>query len=313
VAGSKFYRRQPGVGWLVALIAVPLLLAFIGWGASHRSDREVSVAAPTVAPTATLAAPSTTRAVDAGGRFGAMAIVRTGNGFSLTGEVPDEGLKTMLPGSIRQAMPGAAIVDHLTVAPGVKAPDFGGLGGLFGAAVDIRDFSARLVGDTVTLTGTANTPDDKAAAEASAKETWPNALVVNDIQVGGASTPPAPAPAGSCVADLSGLLTTPITFDTNGSTLGSTSQQVLAQIAAKAKGCPDAKLTVTGYTDNTGNDAINVPLSASRAKAVVAVLISDGVAGTDVTSSGAGAAKPVADNDTAAGRAQNRRVEITVG
>ena len=52
-------------------------------------------------------------------------------------------------------MPGARIVDNLTVKPGVKGPEFSGLGGLFGAAMDIPGFSVKLDGDTVTLTGTA--------------------------------------------------------------------------------------------------------------------------------------------------------------
>ena len=86
----------------------------------------------------------------------------------------------------------------------------------------------------------------------------------------------------------------------------------MAQIADRAKACPDAKLAVTGYTDNTGGDAVNAPLSARRAKSVADGLVSDGVAAAGVTSSGAGAANPVADNGTPAGRAKNRRVEIIV-
>jgi peptidoglycan-binding protein ArfA len=300
----------------VAAVAVPLLLALIGWGAAHRSERNADVAAPPAPPAATSAASSTAQAASAAAHFGAMSITRTGNGFSLAGEVPDQGLKTMLPDSIRQAMPGAVIADDLTVKPGVTAPDFGGLGGLFGAAVDIRGFRADLVGDTVTLTGTASSAEDKAAAESSAKATWPKALLVNDIQVTGASAsspPPAPVAGGSCKANVSALLKTSITFDTNGSALGSNTQRQLAQIAATAKACPAAKFTVTGFTDDTGTDAINVPLSTSRAEAVANALVSDGITASSVTTSGAGAAHPVADNGTPAGRAQNRRVEIAVG
>ena len=69
---------------------------------------------------------------------------------------------------------------------------------------------------------------------------------------------------------------------------------------------------MVGFTDNTGTDAINIPLSANRAKAVADYLVSQGLAGDHVTSSGSGSADPIAGNDTAEGRAQNRRVEITV-
>jgi peptidoglycan-binding protein ArfA len=307
---SRFYRRRPGIGWLLALIAVPLLLALIGWGVSDRSAGGVDRALPSVPPSA---APT----ADAGGRFGAMSIVRTGNGFTMTGELPDEGLKTSLPATIRQAMPGANVVDDLTVTPGVKAPEIAGLGSLFGSALEIPGFGAKLVGDTVTLTGTAPSQEAKAAAESAAKVTWPNVPVVNDIRVTGASAPAqAPGAGGTCStlqADINGLLTTPITFDTAGSTLTPGSQRLVGRIADKVKACPGVKLTVTGYTDNTGSDSINVPLSAGRAKSVADQLVSDGVAASGVTSSGAGAANPVADNGTLAGRAQNRRVEITVG
>jgi peptidoglycan-binding protein ArfA len=101
-------------------------------------------------------------------------------------------------------------------------------------------------------------------------------------------------------------LRTPITFDTNGFTLQPSSTRLLGQIADEIKACPGTKITVVGYTDDRGADAVNVPLSASRAKSVADALVSDGVAG--VTSRGAGAAKPVDGNDTPAGRAQNRIV-----
>ena len=86
----------------------------------------------------------------------------------------------------------------------------------------------------------------------------------------------------------------------------------MSQVAEKLKACPASNVAVDGYTDNTGNDAINIPLSGNRAKSVADYLISQGVAGDHVTSKGFGSADPVATNDTVAGRAQNRRVVITV-
>ena len=66
-----------------------------------------------------------------------------------------------------------------------------------------------------------------------------------------------------------------------------------------------------GYTDNTGNDGINLPLSENRAKSVYNYLTSCGVkAGQFKNIQGFGSSNPVADNTTAAGRQQNRRVEV---
>ncbi|MCW2557577.1 MAG: hypothetical protein JWP55_1541, partial [Mycobacterium sp.] len=119
-------------------------------------------------------------------------------------------------------------------------------------------------------------------------------------------------PCSTLQADVSALLRTPINFSTDGSTLAPESRQLVSQIAGKLNACPDVKVAVAGYTDSSGNDAINLPLSASRAKAVADGLVSDGVAAGAVTSRGAGSADPLADNGTPEGRAQNRRVEITV-
>ncbi|MET0474849.1 MAG: OmpA family protein [Mycobacterium sp.] len=317
----RFYRRPPGIGWVVALVTVPLLLALIGWAASNGSRETVGFATPSVDAGAspTTVSSSTLPPAAPGARFGAMSIVRSGNGFTLTGELPDASLKASLAESLQQAMPGAKIVDQLTVKPGVRGPEFAGLGGLFGAALDIPGFSAKFDGDTVTLTGTASSLVAKASAESAATATWPNVTVANDIQVVTGSAAPAappPAPAGVCAtlqADVDGLLKSPITFDTNGFSLTPDSGRLVGQVADRIKACPGTKITVVGYTDDSGSAGVNVPLSASRAKSVADALISDGVAASVVTSRGAGSANPAAGNDTPAGRAKNRRVEITVG
>ena len=147
----------------------------------------------------------------------------------------------------------------------------------------------------------------------------------NNIEVIGdacTAAPPAPAPAPApaklavraprCRPTSPRLLKTPINFQTDGFTLTPASQQQLTQIADKLKACPDPKVSVVGHTDSSGNDAINIPLSNNRAKAVADYLISQGVAGDRVTSKGVGSAEPIASNDTPAGMAQNRRTDITV-
>lgn len=68
---------------------------------------------------------------------------------------------------------------------------------------------------------------------------------------------------------------------------------------------------VVGHTDNVGGDATNLALSQRRADAVVAYLASKGVPAANLSAKGEGEAKPIADNATAEGRQQNRRMEIT--
>ncbi len=141
-------------------------------------------------------------------------------------------------------------------------------------------------------------------------------VTVPSVSVPSVSVPAVAAPAASCdqlqatiTKDLAGP---PIKFITDGYALDPSDSAVLDPIAAAIKACPTAKITVIGHTDNTGNDAINNPLSANRAKAVADYLVSQGVAADAVNSRGAGSAEPVASNDTEEGRAQNRRTEIKV-
>ncbi|OJU56126.1 MAG: hypothetical protein BGN96_14960 [Bacteroidales bacterium 45-6] len=103
-----------------------------------------------------------------------------------------------------------------------------------------------------------------------------------------------------------------ILFPTNSSTLSSASKTALDNFATSLVNNPDTDVKIYGHTDNTGSDAINNPLSEKRAAAVYGYLTQRGVAGTRLASQGMGATQPVADNSTASGRTQNRRVEVYI-
>ena len=86
----------------------------------------------------------------------------------------------------------------------------------------------------------------------------------------------------------------------------------LARLSGVILAHPGLKLRIEGYTDSTGSEAFNLKLSGQRADEVRAFLVQQGLSPEDVTSTGMGQANPVASNDTAVGRKQNRRVEIIV-
>jgi outer membrane protein OmpA-like peptidoglycan-associated protein len=87
---------------------------------------------------------------------------------------------------------------------------------------------------------------------------------------------------------------------------------VLEEIAGVLKDDPEWKLTVSGHTDNVGGDAYNLDLSKRRAAAVKQALVAQyHVAPERLSTDGFGASRPVDTNDTLAGRARNRRVELT--
>ncbi len=103
-----------------------------------------------------------------------------------------------------------------------------------------------------------------------------------------------------------------ILFATNSSTLNTASQGALTSFAQSLINNPDTDVQIQGHTDNTGNDAINNPLSEKRAKSVYSYLNSKGVQGARMSYHGLGSTVPVVDNSTAANRAQNRRVEVYI-
>lgn len=116
---------------------------------------------------------------------------------------------------------------------------------------------------------------------------------------------------GSFTKDVSGILrSNPITFTSGGTGLTGSSQQTVNAVAAALKKCDTMAAVVTGFTDNTGSAEANRQVSAQRAATVRNALVAAGVPASRVGSVGAGAERPIADNGTEGGRAQNRRVEI---
>ncbi|HEU4471445.1 MAG TPA: OmpA family protein [Flavisolibacter sp.] len=108
-----------------------------------------------------------------------------------------------------------------------------------------------------------------------------------------------------------GFVTFHINFATNSSTLGADAGDVVDQIVGLLQADPTLKLSIEGHTDNTGTAANNLTLSTNRAKAVMkAVERKMTVTPGRLKFKGWGQTKPVADNATAEGKAQNRRVEI---
>jgi outer membrane protein OmpA-like peptidoglycan-associated protein len=102
-----------------------------------------------------------------------------------------------------------------------------------------------------------------------------------------------------------------VNFETGKSELTAESQTILDGVASSLVANEEIKVRVGGHTDNTGSAAVNKRLSQARAESVRQYLISKGVAADRLTAQGYGPSKPIASNKTTAGRAQNRRVELT--
>ncbi len=105
----------------------------------------------------------------------------------------------------------------------------------------------------------------------------------------------------------SGLL-----FTTGSATLSPASRSALQAFSESSNRNALTKIKIVGHTDNTGSDRINEPLSVNRAKSVYAYLTKLGIAADRMSYSGVGSTEPIASNDTASGRKENRRVEVYI-
>ncbi len=103
-----------------------------------------------------------------------------------------------------------------------------------------------------------------------------------------------------------------VLFDTGKYNLRPAAREKLARISGIVLSHPGLKLEVEGHTDSVGSEDFNQKLSEQRAASVLSYLTGSGIPTTAVTSKGFGKTMPVASNDTAAGRQQNRRVELVV-
>lgn len=234
----------------------------------------------------------------------------------------------------RYALPATAFLTFALAAafvPFMKATVDAGLAGDARTALA----SGRVTGITVssswaglTLTG----PPSARTDALGAVRRMPHADAVRTVMYvsSGASVPAnAGASSGTAPAGASGTGSTPgtsgprarieaitggagITFGFGTAALTPRDAAVLSQVAAVLAKDPNAKVTVTGYTDSSGTVAVNVPLSVARARSAEHYLAAHGVAANRMTTAGVGATRPVATNATAKGRAANRRVELTV-
>ena len=309
----ELHRRSLGLPWLIAVVVIPLLIAAIGHGAFERprSAHGAAGGVPTTSPSSRSAAPKLSLAP--------LSITRRGNDFIVNGDFPDDSAKAALLRALSGALPpGGSIVDQININPNIDALDFSKAAPIFKDSASILDFSLTVSGETITLAGTTPSQDQNNIVHQEAVRTWSKLNVVDNLVVNAAVPPPAPpaAPASVQCTDLQvatiAVTSGPIAFGNDGFSLTRADEPILTQVSDKLRACPMAHVTLNGYADNSGIEAINIPLSTQRAQKVADFLVAHGVAGSQLVVKGLGSVNPVAPNDTPEGRAKNRRVEIVV-
>lgn len=126
--------------------------------------------------------------------------------------------------------------------------------------------------------------------------------VVNQMEL----VPGSPLPSGRLVLPGTDL------FAVGGTALSDQGQATVDTLAQILLARPQWAVEIVGHTDATGDDELNLSLSSDRAEAVRVALVEAGVPDALLSTGGAGSSEPVADNETAEGRAQNRRIELTI-
>ncbi|MBP1687558.1 MAG: porin [Deltaproteobacteria bacterium] len=124
--------------------------------------------------------------------------------------------------------------------------------------------------------------------------------------------PPAPPPVAQAPPAKQKIVLRSVHFDFDKATIRRDAVPVLNEAAETLKAEGGIAVIVEGHTDSVGTDAYNQKLSRRRADAVRQYLVKHGIPANRITAEGFGESRPVASNDTADGRAQNRRVELRV-
>ena len=147
----------------------------------------------------------------------------------------------------------------------------------------------------------------KTTEGAAANATRPPAALDGDIPASG-----APRMSGAILRDIQekGFATVYIQFDFDRDSIADESREQVSAIYEVLRSQPGLCLRIDGHTDSTGDKNYNLDLSQRRAEAIKAAMVQSGATETRLQAKGYGAENPVADNSTAGGRAQNRRVEL---
>lgn len=252
--------------------------------------------------------------------------------LTLTGTVPSEAAHKALMDKAQATFPGVRIDDQLAIrgpAPNaewetVLASGMAQLATFVSGELKIEDTA-------VSLSGKVKDQAVYAAAD-KAMQAVPQPFTASfnatvDAPAPAAAEPvaeePAPPAAPPTVAETEAAQNCQrqfnrafrgetINFETSSARISRSSQRLLRRLASIANGCPAARFTIAGHTDNQGAPAANQRLSQARANAVKDALARLGVARARMGTRGFGETRPAASNRTAAGRAANRRIEFLV-
>jgi OOP family OmpA-OmpF porin len=302
--------------WPWLLFAAALIGAFLIFRSCQRQE-----AAPATTPAATTVGP--VPATPAAQFDSRLVLTRTGDKLTYDGVVDSEASKAAILEALTTAFGAGNVSGNIAVDANARTP--GWLAALAGFLPQFTANGATLTfeGSKVDLSGDV-ADADKAGLLAKLKAAFGGfsfggmfeglgAAAERSVEAAAAALEKL-APGKFSASDLVKALNLMIVhFDSDSANISADSDAILKKAAAAIKAAPaGTRIEVGGHTDNTGNAAANQTLSQQRAEAVKARLEQEGVAAEVLTAKGYGQDKPVADNSSDDGRAQNRRIEFTV-
>jgi OmpA-OmpF porin, OOP family len=308
--GSNFWW------WLIPL----LLLGLLAWWLFGRRAPAPEQAA-TPAPETTAPAPAPTvpgEAVDS------VLTFRNDNGkIYVSGTVPDAATRDKLVADLRATFGEGNVNADITVNPRARTPAWLARIGELWAALKLRGADLHFEGDRISVGGTL-TDAQRAQLMDRLRSLWPSGISIGTYaDRAGALVESARSRAAAALGALGTAYTgekvvdalnlSIINFATDNAEIPAEDKGLIEQAAKAIQGAPAGTvIEVGGHTDSTGDAAANMKLSQARAESVVKALTSLGVSPSSLTAKGYGSTRPVASNDTEAGRFQNRRIEYSV-
>ncbi|MCU4336762.1 OmpA family protein [Acinetobacter dispersus] len=305
-----------GTKWLpiVAVIILALLVAWLWKSCQHKQmavpvnneDSSASQVSADVAPA------SLSLSTDANGK---VAQCQVGVG--------DQGFLASIQSKVKEIFSSNQDCSVDTASTHAATfTDQAGLAGVLGLLKGVPNVSLDWVGDKITLKGADTAKLNELLGKI--KGLVPNTEVIVEAPVSAADSvsnslnaaQDALANIDTNKVDINEVIKALnlqiINFATGSNQIPDENKAILDKAATLLKTAKDAKLTVAGYTDSTGNADSNKALSQKRAQAVVDYIVSQGVDAAQLTAVGHGADNPVADNATEEGRFKNRRIEFSV-